>query len=310
MTSGKEKIVILGTGPCGLGAAWRLQELNYSNVHVFERNSYPGGLASSFQDDKGFTWDIGGHVQFSHYPYFTEVMDKVMGDQWFTHRRATWIWMKERFIPYPFQNNIRHLPQKDIDRCIEGLKVAQKGGTLPTTFKEWITTVFGQGIADLFMIPYNQKVWAYPLKDMSYQWIGERVGVTDLEQVLKSIREEKDDTSWGPNSTFRFPIKGGTGEIWKRVHDSLPKNTSLLEYNLAGIDPKKKVVAFANGDKEPYDILISTIPLDILSSLAGLAVPPQLHHSAVHVFGIGMKGTAPLHLNTKSWIEIPMTLPT
>src|SRR5687768_15868415 len=44
----EKKIVILGAGPTGLGAAYRLQELGYRNWAIYERNSYLGGLATSF----------------------------------------------------------------------------------------------------------------------------------------------------------------------------------------------------------------------------------------------------------------------
>ncbi|MCP4717677.1 MAG: NAD(P)-binding protein, partial [Deltaproteobacteria bacterium] len=54
MPSNKKKFVILGAGPCGLGAAWRLQELGINDYEIFEKNDYVGGLSASFVDDKGF----------------------------------------------------------------------------------------------------------------------------------------------------------------------------------------------------------------------------------------------------------------
>src|SRR5690606_28519701 len=66
------RIVILGAGPCGLGAAWRLRELGHGDFQVFEQAAHVGGLASSFTGE-GFTWDIGGHVMFSHYQYYDDV---------------------------------------------------------------------------------------------------------------------------------------------------------------------------------------------------------------------------------------------
>ncbi|HEY1628590.1 MAG TPA: NAD(P)-binding protein, partial [Tepidisphaeraceae bacterium] len=71
----QKKIVIIGAGPTGLGAAYRLKELGYKNFQVYDRLPYIGGLASSFTDSAGFTWDIGGHVMFSHYKYYDDVFD-------------------------------------------------------------------------------------------------------------------------------------------------------------------------------------------------------------------------------------------
>jgi hypothetical protein len=59
------KYVIVGSGPCGLGAAWRLDELarlglpGASDFIVVEQQKEAGGLAASVVDDKGFTWDMG-----------------------------------------------------------------------------------------------------------------------------------------------------------------------------------------------------------------------------------------------------------
>ncbi len=115
--SGKYKYLIIGSGPTGLGAAYRLKELGITDYHVIEKENYIGGLATSFVDDKGFTWDVGGHVQFSHYTYFDKLMMAALGeDGWLTHQRESWVWMKNRFVPYPFQNNIRYF----------GLSVGQK----------------------------------------------------------------------------------------------------------------------------------------------------------------------------------------
>lgn len=104
------RIVILGAGPTGLGAGYRLRELGYSNFHIYEKHGYLGGLAHSFRDDAGFTWDIGGHVMFSHYTYYDRVFDRLMGDEFTLNDRESWVRMMGRWVPYPFQNNIRHLP--------------------------------------------------------------------------------------------------------------------------------------------------------------------------------------------------------
>ena len=73
------KYLIIGAGPTGLGAAIRLQELGENSFAVLEANDYVGGLSASFKDEHGFTWDIGGHVIFSHYPYFDQLLDKALG---------------------------------------------------------------------------------------------------------------------------------------------------------------------------------------------------------------------------------------
>ena len=147
------EIAIIGAGPTGLGAALRLLELNCSNFLVIDGAGIPGGLASSCVDSQGFTWDLGGHVQFSHYAKFDEYMDLAISPaEWLWHDRESWIWMRDRFIPYPFQNNLHRLDPEDRWKAMEGLFVAHQSaqGHTPANFHEWILHTFGSGIAELF----------------------------------------------------------------------------------------------------------------------------------------------------------------
>lgn len=301
-----EKIVIIGGGPCGLGAAWRLQELKHGNFKLFERSSDVGGLAKSLIDKKGFTWDIGGHVLFSHYDYFNRLMNKLLTkDEWIFHRREAWVWLKNRLIPYPFQNNIKYLDKENRDRCLNGLIKARKEKSHPRNFKEWIFATFGQGIAELFLIPYNAKIWAYPLEKMSFSWIGERISTIDLKRIKNNIYFDRADTSWGPNNIFRFPVKGGTGEIWKRIINNLSKDNYFLDHEVTEIDIKNNSIKFSNGNIEKYDSLISTLPLDKLIKISGLSDGIRLDnlmYSSVHIIGIGLKSKLPKFLRKKCWI--------
>ncbi len=198
------RVVILGAGPTGLGAGYRLKELGHSNFRIYERDDHAGGLASSFVDPQGFTWDIGGHVQFSHYRYFDDLMEKALANQWLQHERESWVWIENKFVPYPFQNNIRYLAPETRWKCIQGLiqLYKQPFQGRPKNFREWIDATFGAGLADVFMIPYNFKVWAYPGEEMDFNWIGERVAVTDLEKVLYNVLHEKEICPGGRTTRF------------------------------------------------------------------------------------------------------------
>ena len=148
-------ILIIGAGPCGLGAAKSLVENGRTDWELLESQDAPGGLAASFTDDKGFTWDIGGHVQFSHYDYFDQAMVEFLSEGgWLHHERESWVWIKGRFVPYPFQNNIHRLPPEDLEKCLKGLKDAsQNPKAKPGNFLEWIRATFGAGLAEIFLEP-------------------------------------------------------------------------------------------------------------------------------------------------------------
>ena len=304
-----QSVVILGSGPTGLGAAHRLAEIGHTSFRIYDENPRAGGLASSFVDQHGFTWDVGGHVLFSHYSYFDNLMNELLGSDWLEHDRESWVWMRDRFIPYPLQNNIHLLPAEDFDQCLQGLQnLGTSAGPLGT-FHDWIHASFGTGLADLFFLPYNFKVWAHRLDMLSYQWVGERVATVDLKRIIENARTGAADTSWGPNNRFRFPLHGGTGQIWRTLAERLPHGVYHPNRRALRIDTAKRVIHFEDGSHEHYDTLISTIPLDVLVSLTDIpslkSSAEKFRYSSVHVIGIGLKGTPPPHLKTKCWMYFP-----
>jgi len=330
-TSGGERILILGAGPTGLGAGYRLKELGYKNFRLYDRNPYIGGLAHSFTDAAGFTWDIGGHVMFSHYAYYDQVFDKLMGPDFTLNNRESWVRMFDRWVPYPFQNNIRYLPRQAAYECLSGLIKAQNGkgkvssAAAARNFGEFIDAVFGEGIAHHFMRPYNFKVWAHPPEMMNKQWIGERVAVLDVDRALRNVLLEQDDFGWGPNNQFKFPLKGGTGEFYARFGPALGLRAGefesehiALNKNIVSIDVDKKLITFSDSATDTYDTLISAMPLDVLCRdiLTGevpdsiRAAAQRLLHSSGYMVGIGLKsrargGAGAGTPDTKSWMYFP-----
>src|ERR687883_128207 len=117
---GSPRIVVVGAGPTGLGAGYRLAELGYDDWVILEASDRVGGLATPFTDEDGFTLDIGAQVIFSHYEYYDRLVDRLMGDQYSTLNREAWVWMENRFIPYPFQNNIGGLDPETALECLVG----------------------------------------------------------------------------------------------------------------------------------------------------------------------------------------------
>lgn len=303
------RIVIIGAGPTGLGAGYRLRELGYEDWVILEAGDRVGGLATSITDDDGFTWDIGGHVMFSHYPYYDRLVETLMGQEYSTLQREAWVWTENRFIPYPFQNNIRDLEPQTIFDCLAGAVRAQLGAgdPLPRNFHEWIHATMGSGIADHFMIPYNFKVWATPATLMNYGWIGERVSVVDVEELLRGVLFDKQEKEWGPNSTFKYPLRGGTGFLYegmrRHVEDNLELNCPVV-----GVDTAGRTVHTADGRRFPYDVLLSTMPLNhLVTSLDGVpaavsAAAGELGWTGSHIVGIGVD--RPVE-SDKNWVYFP-----
>ena len=311
--SGEPEVLIVGAGPTGLGAAWRLQELGYTAWRVVEATDAPGGLAASVVDENGFTWDLGGHVTFSHYDTFDRALDDLLGNAWVEHVRESWIRMRDRFIPYPFQNNLWRLPPEDLLPCLDGLLEVHGGkgqSAVPANLRDWVFGTFGKGLAEVFFLPYNWKVWAHDPSELSVGWMGERVATVDLSRVLHSLVLRRDDVAWGPNSRFRFPLDGGTGAIWSTLCSRLPEDKVEFGRKVVELAAEERTAVFSDGSEARYDRLISSTPLDsLLRSMTGAAEfgpsADQLKFSSSHIVGIGVDGELPEALAVKNWIYFP-----
>jgi len=291
----QKRIVVVGAGPAGLGAAYRLHELGYQDWVVYEKSDNVGGHATSHVDEHGFVWDEGGHVIFSHYPYFDRLIDQTLGNEVHERVRESWIVMGNVWVPYPFQNNLRYLPKQLQLKCLLGAaSAAANGGSHESgNFRDWIYATFGEGIAESFMFPYNSKVWTTPLEEMSKSWIAERVSVVDFKRLLENVLYQRDDVAWGPNSKFKFPLHGGTGEIYRRVANCFRARVQTGK-ELVEVDSHRRRVSFADGTGDTYDNLISTVPLDLLVQMMRpsddllLEAAGELKHNSLLVLGIGL----------------------
>ncbi|KAI9145790.1 UDP-galactopyranose mutase-like protein [Paraphysoderma sedebokerense] len=306
------EILIIGAGPTGLGAAKRLAQLNHQNWLLVDAFSEAGGLASTDVTPEGFLYDVGGHVIFSHYTYFDNVLDQALPrkEDWYWHQRVSYVRCKERWVPYPFQNNISCLPKEDQVVCMKGMVDAFLESALaqkkPTNFDEWIVRMMGTGIADIFMRPYNFKVWAVPTTKMQCEWLGERVAAPDLKLVMTNVIEGKVAGNWGPNAVFRFPAHGGTGGIWKAVAKTIPQSRLRFNCKVVKIDPKAKIATLEDGRTIAYQKLISTMPVDHLCEAIGRPeMPKGLFYSSTHVIGVGIRGKRPDRIDDKCWLYFP-----
>jgi len=301
----EHEVVVIGAGPCGLGALRELRRLGVDDVVVLEADERAGGLAASTVDDAGFTWDRGGHVVFSHHGEFDRLLDEVLGDEVLRHERSSWVLAAGAWVPYPFQRNLHRLPADVAARCLVSLIEAQATATDGAAdLRSWAVRAFGAGVVDHFFEPYNTKVWASDLGDLSASWIAERVAEVDWRALVTRTLRREDDLSWGPNDRFAFPTRGGTGEIWRRA---AAPHRDRIRYGarVEAIDPAERTVRLVDGDEVGYRTLISTAPLDRLVGAVAdapdevVAASKALVHTTVHVVGVGYE--APL-VDDRSWL--------
>lgn len=304
------KTAILGAGLTGITLARLLHEKG-DEVTVLEREPEYGGLCRSMTKS-GFTFDIGGsHIIFSRDTQVLTFMCDVLGSNSKQNKRNTKIFYKGLFIKYPFENGLNQLPKEELYFCInEFIKtlIAVEKGELspPLNFREWINYTFGKGISDLYMIPYNEKIWKYPTELMSMHWVDGRIPRPPVEDVIRSAIGIETE-GYTHQSVFSYPLRGGieamVREIAKPVEENIQTGfhvTSIKNENgKFKISNKKRVIS--------AERLISTIPLQELLPCLD-AVPEnvnracsELKYNSIACVFLGIKGKVP----DISWMYIP-----
>jgi hypothetical protein len=154
----------------------------------------------------------------------------------------------------------------------------------------------------------------FPRQDITYtqqmqcEWLGERVAAPDVKTVVRNVLLNKVAGNWGPNATFRFPARDGTGGIWAAVANTLPKGKKRFGpgNELVKVDPLTKVATLRDGSSIKYQKLISTMAVDHLVEKIGhpdlVELSSSLYFSSTHVIGVGLRGQRPERIGDKCWV--------
>jgi len=301
-------VVVLGGGLTGLSAAYHLRPLS---PIVLEREPEPGGLARTRVED-GFTFDCTGHLLHLRDAGIKELVERILPGAFAAHERRALIHSKGVLTAYPFQANLHGLPPAVVAECVEGfvealLRRAREGepDLARANFREWVDAMFGRGIADHFMLPYNSKLWRCDLREIECGWVSWSIPRPTIKEVLggafgATIR------GLGYNPTFLYPKRGGIAAL----PEALARGCAGLRLGetVEAIDATERTVRLASGARIGYESLISTLPLDrLLAMTRGL--PPEVKEMgprlrAVRVLNISLGVDRP-RISGAHWIYFP-----
>ena len=258
------KIAVLGAGISGLSAA-RLLKDKGCDVTVYEKDPTVGGLARSRVTD-GILYDPhGGHILNSKHPEVMEWAFSLYGrENWqFTERNAK-IYFNGKYISYPFELSLCELDTEDAVNCVHDFILSQQGQR-PDNYRDWLIWNFGQAICDYYMIPYNEKIWAYPLEKMETHWMEGKMPLPTKKDMIRSMLLKDPTERKMPHSTFYYPLHGGI----QSFVDAMVKG--LKTVCGAAIERLETRAGrwYVNGEG-PFDHVISTIPLPILPGVMDL----------------------------------------
>ncbi len=177
----------------------------------------------------------------------------------------------------------------------------------PRNFEEFIYKVWGAGIAEHFMVPYNRKLWAVPLSEMETSWLGGRVPQPNLEDMIEGALSPT-PKPMGPNARFGYPLRGGFQAL---MDGFLPHLKGELQLNarVTRVSPRKHTIVVNNEVEIPYEHLVSTMPLPVLVRLMGDEAPRPVREAASGLRHVSVRcvniGVGREHLTEKHWIYYP-----
>lgn len=144
---------------------------------------------------------------------------------------------------------------------------------------------------------------------MQCEWLGERVAAPDVKTCVRNVILEKVAGNWGPNATFRFPARDGTGGIWIAVANTLPKEKTLFgkQGEVSKVNADAHTVTLQNGKTIGYKKLITTMAVDQLVEQMEdkelITLSKGLYYSSTHVIGVGIRGARPENIGDKCWVR-------
>jgi UDP-galactopyranose mutase len=180
-------------------------------------------------------------------------------------------------------------------------------GREPRNFEEFIYKVWGAGIAKHFAVPYNRKLWAVPLSEMETSWLGGRVPLPDLEEMIEGALRPV-AKPMGPNARFAYPLRGGFQALMNGFLPHL-KGQMRLNSGVVRVSRSRRRVTLADGSEYVYEYLISTMPLPRLIEAIGNEVPPNVRAAAAGLRNVSVRcvnlGIGRENLTEKHWIYYP-----
>jgi UDP-galactopyranose mutase len=267
------KVTILGAGLTGLSAAYHLKK----NYEIFESEFEAGGLCRSFRE-KGFVFDYGPHLYFSKNEYVRRFINKLQKNNLHELESSAGQYSFGRYLQFPYTVNMYGAPVDVIKECISGYVEARykKNKKRPRTYHDWCLYNFGKGYAKHFMFPYAKKAWTVNPKRMTVDWIGKRIILPSLEQILDGTLH-KSDKLMNYITTFEYPLRDGMSSMIS----GLTKMTNKIKYNkkVIRIDIKNRKITFQDGTSSYYEKLISTIALPDMIKMIPDA-PPSVREAA------------------------------
>lgn len=285
--------LIIGAGVSGISYA----NFSLNQCEIVEKEKEPGGYCRTIKRN-GFVWDFSGHFFHFRNPEIEEYVRKnIDKESLLKVKKSTSILYSGELIDFPFQKNIHQLPKEEFIDCLYDLFATESTGPVKS-FKDMVYRNLGKSIAEKFLIPYNEKLYACDLDLLDQEAMGRFFPKASKEDIILNFKKQ-DHSSY--NETFIYP-RGGAIEYINSLIKNIAATPISLEEELIQIDIDKKV-AITNKRIIRYDNLISTMPFPVLLQKCGIHYEDVFSCNKVLVFNIGFDRKSENTL--ASWLYIP-----
>ena len=258
------KVAILGGGISGLSCGWLLQQEGI-DFKIFERQSYYGGLARSF-DWHGFHCDIASHRLFTNDRATLERLQALT--PLIRHNRRSKIFIHDKWITdpvSPIELVLRFFPSPGLRFVRDYLLREHMNGRRDESFDTHTLSRFGKSLNSFFFQPYTEKLFGLPASQVSAEWAKQKVRVTSLLDLLRK------DTKIYFNH-FYYPKEGGYGAFARRLYDDIKENV-LLSTTVREVHKEENFLTGITYESEEgsifeqFDVVVSTLPATLLGHM-------------------------------------------
>jgi len=298
---------ILGAGMTGLAAGVA------SGLPVYEASEVPGGICSSYyirpgdserlystpKDGEAYRFELGGgHWIFGGDPLVLHFIRSLAPVKSYLRKSSVFLPQKNLFVPYPIQNHLRYLGPEIAAQALHDMVVASMANQPINTMADWLRACFGPTLCDLFFFPFHELYTASLYKRIAPQDIYK--SPVNLKLAIQGAFA--DVPPIGYNVTFVYPEEG-LNVLAQRMAARCE-----IQYGkkVVRIDLKERVLFFEDGSSVNYEFVISTLPLNQVVEMAGLALDEQPDPAtSVLVINIGAKRGE--RCPDDHWVYIPQS---
>ncbi len=289
-----DRIVVLGAGPAGMTAAWRLAERGVP-VTVLEKDSAVGGMGKTLRRN-GFGVDFGPHT---FHIRETEESRKVIaaiqpffGPDPLILTRGTRVLLHDKYYVYPLELSqvLFGLSPALSLRIVIDYAAATVGSMFRParpehSFEEWGVRNLGRTLYDLCFGVYSERVWGMPTSQISSKQ-AQRVAKLNLTNIiLRTLGIKADPAAYF--TKYMYP-RAGISELYESMSTraTAAGGEVLLDSPVVGLYREgsaiRRVDYRQNGELRSIECagVISTLPLPFLvGTIAPALAADTVEHS-------------------------------